>query len=144
MTLPEGLPSWLVIVLFLLFGSPALFSQFAAKLPGVFGAAGRWWQGKRQPEIRREAERAASYRVQEAEIARISAQYDRMSDAFAEQSDRLDRVEAKLAQTEDRLTETDRRFFVLVGYARELVLDFHKIAPDHPVREAPEVLREYL
>ena len=144
MTLPEGLPSWLVIVLFLLFGSPALFSQFAAKLPGVFGAAGRWWQGKRQPEIRREAERAASYRVQEAEIARISAQYDRMNDDFTEQSDRLDRVEAKLAQTEDRLTETNRRFFSLVGYARDLVLDFRRIAPEQPVREAPEALREYL
>ena len=143
MTLPEGLPSWLVIVLFLLFGSPALFSQFAAK-PGVFGAAGRWWQGKRQPEIRREAERAASYLVQEAEIARISAQYDRMREDFTDQSDRLDRVEAKLAQTEDRLTETNRRFYALVGYARELVLDFRRIAPDQPVREAPEVLREYL
>ena len=63
---------------------------------------------------------------------------------FAEQSDRLDRVEAKLSQTEDRLTETNRRFFALLGYARELVLDFRRIAPEQPVRQPPEGIREYL
>ncbi|ATN89576.1 membrane protein [Gordonia phage Bonum] len=44
--LPTSDNFWLTLLVFILFGSPALFSKAAAKLPGIFGAAGRWWQGR--------------------------------------------------------------------------------------------------
>lgn len=142
--LPEGLPSWLIVVLFVLFGSPALFSQMAAKIPGVGGALGRWWQRRREPEIRREASIAASYRVQEAEISRLSEQYQRLSDDWAEQNKRLDHVEDRLSSAHERLTDTNRKFFALVQYARDLVMDLRRVDPQHVVREPPEVLKEFL
>ncbi|QGH79295.1 hypothetical protein KNU78_gp52 [Gordonia phage Sukkupi] len=42
--LPNSDNFWLTLLVFILFGSPALFSKAAAKLPGFLGAAGRWWQ----------------------------------------------------------------------------------------------------
>lgn len=137
MVLPEGLPSWLVLVLFLLFGTPALFSQYASKLPSVLGAAGRWWQKRKQPGILKKAEQAASYRLQEAEISRLSKQYYRLSEDWAEQSLRIDRLE-------DKLTETNRRFFVLVRFSQNLISDIRKIDPNHVIREIPELLKDYL
>ena len=37
---------WLTLLLFILFGAPAVFSKSAAKLPWVFGALGKWWQNR--------------------------------------------------------------------------------------------------
>lgn len=42
--LPDTDNFWLTLLVFILFGSPALFSKTAARLPGILGAAGRWWQ----------------------------------------------------------------------------------------------------
>lgn len=142
--MPTGSPTWLVIVLFVLFGTPAVFSKVAARLPGVFGATGRWWQSRREPEIRREADRAASYRVQAAEIARLSEQYERLKEDWSQQNTRIDSVELNLAEAQDRLTATNRRFFALVQYARNLVVDIQRIDPEHVIREAPDALKEYL
>lgn len=44
--LPHSDSWWLALILFLLFGSPALFSKAATRLPSVLGAAARWWQGR--------------------------------------------------------------------------------------------------
>ncbi|AYD82143.1 hypothetical protein KNU13_gp56 [Gordonia phage Turuncu] len=35
---------WLTLLVFVLFGSPALFSKGMAKVPGFLGAGARWWQ----------------------------------------------------------------------------------------------------
>lgn len=142
--IPDGLPSWLIVVLFILFGSPAVFSQMAAKIPGFAGSLGRWWQGRREPEIRREAQIAASSRVQAAEIARLSEQYDRLSKDWAEQNIRLDTVEERLSSAHERLTDTNRRFFALVQYARDLVMDLRRVDPQHVVREPPDALKDFL
>lgn len=37
---------WLTILVFLLFGSPALFSKGMSKVPGFLGAGARWWQSR--------------------------------------------------------------------------------------------------
>lgn len=143
MPLPEDLPPWLTIVLFLLFGSPALFTKAASRLPSVLGAPARWWQG-RQPEVRQEVRASAAYARQQKEIERLGEQYDRLELDWREQSDRLDRLEVKLAETEDRLTQTNRRFFSALGYIRELVVTIGRIDPEHRVPDAPDMLREYL
>ncbi|MCF8609454.1 hypothetical protein L5G28_04670 [Gordonia sp. HY285] len=136
MNAPDGLPSWLVLVLFLLFGSPALCSKSAAKLPSVLGAGARWWQA-RQPDNQVEARRSSSYEKQEAEIARISRQYDRVNEDFEELSERVDGWEKKL-------TETNRRFFAALSYIRYLVATILRLDPGHSVEPPPEILRDFL
>lgn len=37
---------WLTLLVFILFGAPAVFSKTAANLPWVFGALGKWWQNR--------------------------------------------------------------------------------------------------
>lgn len=37
---------WLTLLVFILFGAPAVFSKTAAKLPWFFGALGKWWQNR--------------------------------------------------------------------------------------------------
>ena len=37
---------WLTLLVFILFGAPAVFSKTAAKLPWAFGALGKWWQNR--------------------------------------------------------------------------------------------------
>ncbi|WGH20835.1 hypothetical protein QLT00_gp52 [Gordonia phage Commandaria] len=56
---------WLTLLVFVLFGSPALFSKTASKLPGFLGAAGRWWQR------RAEANSNASRVITAANLERI-------------------------------------------------------------------------
>lgn len=136
MTLPDNLPSWLVVVLFVLFGSPALFSKSAAKLPSVLGAAARWWQN-RQPAMRQDAQRSASFERQEKEIARLGVQYDRISEDYSDLINRVDDLEKKL-------TETNRRFFAALAYIRYLAATILRIDPQHNVQEPPEILKEFL
>lgn len=37
---------WLTLLVFIMFGAPAVFSKTAAKLPWVFGALGKWRQNR--------------------------------------------------------------------------------------------------
>ena len=58
---------WLTLLVFILFGSPALFSKAMAKVPGFLGAGARWWQ--RRIEERQNA--PASRIVTAANLDRI-------------------------------------------------------------------------
>lgn len=53
-----GGSTWLAVVLFLLFGAPALFSKTVAKVPGIIGYGARRWQAKKKTAAEAELENA--------------------------------------------------------------------------------------
>ena len=140
---PLGIPPLLWLLIFLI-GGPSgitlLLSKGAAKIPGVFGAAARWWQS-REPAAR-------SYELQQCEIARLDEQYQRLA-ADAEEyrtqtTARLDTLARTVADLEAQLTDQKRRFWAAIGYIRRLAGELADIAPDHPHPEVPEELSDYL
>lgn len=125
---------WLIV--FLLVGPPALLSKGAARLPSFLGAAARWWHSR---EPREHA--SGSYRVSQSEIARITADYERLNRAYGdlvahnvEQDKRMDNLEAEL-------TEEKRRFWSAIGYIRQLIDSLHRHAPEADIPDPPEMLR---
>lgn len=140
---PLGIPPLLWLLIFLIGGPTTIsliFSRAAARLPGILGAAGRWWQ-KREPAAR-------SYDLQQREIERLDAQYQRLA-ADAEEyrsqtTERLDTLTRTVADLEAQLTDQKRRFWAAIGYIRRLAGELADIAPEHPRPEVPEELREYL
>lgn len=140
---PLGIPPLLWLLIFLIGGPTTLsllFSRMAARIPGILGAAGRWWQ-KREPSAR-------SYELQEREISRIDEQYQRLA-ADAEEyrrvtDERIDTLSKTVADLEVQLTDQKRRFWAAIGYIRRLAAALSDIAPGHPHPEVPEELREYL
>lgn len=137
---PIGIPPllWLLI---LLIGGPSgitlLLSKGAAKVPGFLGAAARWWQS-REPATR-------SYELQQREISRIDAQYERLERDAAEYrrvtDERIDTLSKTVADLEVQLTDQKRRFWAAIGYIRRLAAT---LDDDHPRPEVPQELRDYL
>ncbi|MUL47623.1 hypothetical protein FZI85_25255 [Mycobacterium sp. CBMA293] len=127
LTPPEGVPPLLWLVVFLLVGPPALMSKVGAKLPWVFGAAGRWWQGRTSS--------TASYRISQEELARVVADYERIREDY-------DEMVAWKATMETELTTANRRFWAAVAYIRRLVDFGNRHAPDADMPPLPELLRD--
>lgn len=140
---PLGIPPLLWLLIFFIGGPTSIsliLSRAAARLPGILGAAGRWWQ-KREPAAR-------SYDLQQREIERLDAQYQRLA-ADAEEyrsqtTERLDTLTRTVADLEAQLTDQKRRFWAAIDYIRRLAGELADIAPEHPRPEVPEELRDYL
>lgn len=144
MNLPDVDIPWLVwVFLFVLFGPYALASKLGARLPGILGAVGRWWQG-RDPEVAAERRDSESYRIQGEEIARLTVQYERLRADWAQQNARLDEFGSQLDRANRQITEVNQRFYTAIGYVRDLVIDFRRKDPEHQPPQPPELLREYL
>lgn len=124
---PAGIPPLVWLGIFLLVGPPALLSKTAARAPGIFGAAARWWHN-REPV-------AASYRVSQSEIKRLESLYDGLHQDFEELAARFDRVEAEL-------TAEKRLRWDAIGYIRVLIDSHRRHAPDAPVPTPPERLSD--
>lgn len=126
-TPPPGIPPLVWLVVFLLIGPPALMSKAGAKLPGILGAAGRWWQN-RTPT-------ATSYRVSQEELKRVVDNYARLRADY-------DEILAWKTTMETQLTTANRRFWAAVAYIRRLIDALGRHAPDAEMPPPPEMLRD--
>ena len=118
--------------------SPALLPH-GCPHPGIRRSGGRWWQS-REPAAR-------SYELQQREISRIDAQYQRLA-ADAEEyrrvtDERLDTLSKTVADLEGAVDRSERRFWAAIGYptvGRRAV--GHRTRP--PPSRSAEELRDYL
>lgn len=144
MEMPSGGPEWWQWVVWLLFGTPLLFTKTAAKLPWIFG-----WIGRKMEE---RADRAAAKRIAAREqaadgtpspaVQQLQAEIATLQDGYA----RLDRSHGELEESVDRLRGelllSNRRLFAVVGWAQRLRLIIVGLDPDHEVPEPPDLIRD--
>lgn len=140
---PAGIPPLLWLLIFLLGGQAAfaaLVSSVGARLPGVFGALGRWWRSRER--------HSAADAVSRAEIDRVVQDYQRLAQAREEDHEhwRADIAElrAEIAELKRYLTESNQRFWDAVGYIRRLIAALRNHVPDDELPDPPERLDEYL
>ena len=140
---PHGIPPLLWLVLFLLVGPPALMSKAGAKLPGFFGWVGRKWQARKEltPEERRAS---ASYRVSQAEIARMAADYARISEDYQEMVASNELRDRKIAHLEGEFSAEKRIRWAAIGYIRQLIDSHRKHAPESAIPDPPPLLADIL
>lgn len=131
------------LLLFVIVGPPALMSKAGAKLPGFLGWAGRKWQARAElsPEERRSS---TSYRVAEAEIARLAADYERLSQDYAEMAAENEEWDRRFARLEGEFTKEKRIRWAAIGYIRQLIDALRKYAPDADVPPPPQALADIL
>lgn len=129
---PLGIHPVIWLIVFLLVGPPALLSKTAAKVPGIAGAAGRWWQG-REPA-------AASYRVSQAEIERLQQDYNRLRSDYEKLVTHNVEQDARMDALDKDLTEEKTRFWVAIGYIRRLIDSHQRHAPDAEILAPPKEL----
>ena len=139
---PLGIPPLLWLLIFLIGGPTTLsllFSRMAARIPGFAGAAARWWQSASPP--------ARSYELQQREISRIDAQYQRLAADAEEYRPRRPRAWTPVQDGRRPRSAVDRSETPLLGghrlhptVGRRAV--GHRTRPPHP--EVPEELRDYL
>jgi hypothetical protein len=124
---PAGIP-WLVwLIVVLLVGPPSLGSKAAAKIPGLLGVTGRWWQKRKAAE------------VSMGELARIRLELRALRRDWDEQVPALQkRVDALEAQ----LTRTTRRLWAALDHIRTLTELLRRHAPGIPIPDPPEELHE--
>lgn len=145
MEMPSGGPYWLNMGMWLLFGTPLLFTKYAAKLPWVFGYFGR--------KIEERAERTAQKRIEEktnsgavptVAVAQLLAEIETLRDS----QERLERSHGELEDSVERLRGelllSNRRLFAVVTWAQRLRVIIARLDPDHPVPEPPDLIRDIL
>ncbi|QRY62771.1 hypothetical protein JVX90_00390 [Gordonia sp. PDNC005] len=145
----ESAPWWVVAIFLVLgFGVPAAGTEKAATLPGILGAGGRWWQGRKArrraeavEEAQAAAELSASERVADKEIKRLEAAYGRLAKDCEE---RATQTEARVDELERRITTSERRFYILLGYHRRVADSHLQHAPGVPLPDVPPELVEFL
>ncbi len=140
---PHGIPPLLWLALFLLVGPPALMSKAGAKLPGLLGWIGRKWQARKEltPEERKVS---ASYRVSQAEIARMAADYARISEDYEEMVEANEKRDEKIAELEGEFTAEKRIRWAAIGYIRQLIDSHRKHAPESAIPDPPPLLADIL
>ena len=140
---PHGIPPLLWLAIFLLVGPPALMSKAGAKLPGFLGWVGRKWQARKEltPEERRAS---ASYRVSQAEIARMAADYARISEDYQEMVASNELRDRKIAHLEGEFSAEKRIRWAAIGYIRQLIDSHRKHAPESAIPDPPPLLADIL
>ena len=142
--MPSGGPDWWQWVVWLLFGTPLLFTKTAAKLPWIFGWIGR----KREERADRAAAKRIAAREQAADgtpspaVQQLQVEIATLRDGYT----RLERSHGELEESVDRLREelllANRRLFAVVGWAQRLRLIIVSLDPDHNVPEPPDLIRD--
>lgn len=137
------------VLLFLLFGPPALMSKTAAKAPGFLGAVGRWNQRRR--ERVRALPAPLSFAQQQEEIQRLADQYRELHTANAElrQDNKelraeYDALDKRLDALEADLTQEKRLRWSAIGYIREMWDWARKHLPGTELPEPPQLLQGIL
>lgn len=131
----EGLPDdtgLLTLLLLLLFGPPMLASKIGARLPGVLGFVGRWWQNREDSNPDR-----PSYRVLVQEVERLSASNARLDARQVE-------LETRVTGFEEKLTKSNRRLWAAIERIRLLTGVIKRLDPEHELPEVPELLTDLL
>lgn len=147
---PAGIHPLVWLAIFLLLGPPALLSKTAAKLPWIFGWAGRRWRDreKRQkpeaPAAEAERQSSASHEISQAEIKRMARDYARLNARYNKViRENLER-DRRLDKFEDDMTEEKRVRWAAIGYIRVLIDALRKHAPDADVPDPPPELADIL
>ncbi|WP_367582274.1 hypothetical protein [Tsukamurella tyrosinosolvens] len=124
---PAGVP-WLVwLVILLIFGPPALGSKIAARIPGVLGATGRWWQARKIAHVSHDE--LGRIRV---ELTELHADYDRVVPDLRERVNKL----------EEALDTAQRRLWAFRDHVRDLKDTLRRYAPHAPVPAPPEEISD--
>ncbi|MGB3301768.1 MAG: hypothetical protein WBA98_03680 [Gordonia sp. (in: high G+C Gram-positive bacteria)] len=134
--MPAGTPWWVAVILIIAFGRPALGSAFMARVPGWLGEYARR-RRESTPEARADQTLSAAWERQDREIKRLAKAYDSLDDDYRALSDRVDDLDRKLA-------EATKRFFVALGYVRQLMTVIRRLDPQHEIPAPPESLEVYL
>lgn len=154
---PLGIPPLIWLLIFLIGGPSTIalgLTKTAAKLPGIFGAMGRWWQG-RDPQ-------SMAARVDDAEIERLYRRYKQLADDAEHDRQMAERdrdeyrkgiqelkrlhdqeilqMNAKIDSIKDSLTKSNKRMWAAIGYIRILVDAIRRIDPDHQIPNPPDEL----
>lgn len=144
---PVGVHPLVWLAIFLLLGPPALLSKTAAKLPWIFGWAGRHWRdrAKRQkaaadPVAEAERQSSASHEISQAEIKRMARDYARLNARYNKVIRENIERDRRLDKFEDEMTEEKRIRWAAIGYIRVLLDSHRKHAPESEIPEPPDLL----
>ena len=150
MEMPSGGPYWLNFGMWLLFGTPLLFTKTAAKLPWVFGALGRWNErraersAQKRIEERQAAEVRAGFIVPSAVVAKFETEIKTLQDGYA----RLEKSHGDLEDSVKRLREelliANRQLFAVITWAQRLRVIIARLDPEHPVPAPPDLVRDMI
>lgn len=141
MEMPNGGPDWWQWIMWLLFGTPLLFTKTAAKLPWIFGYFGKKMEeradrtAKKRIAAREGTATPASVAQLRAEVATLQDSYDRLVRSHGELEDSVDRLRGELLLA-------NRRLFAVVGWAQRLRLIIARLDPDHEVPDPPDLIRD--
>lgn len=105
-----GAPVWLTIVVIVI---PMLltFSKAAGRLPGVLGAASRWWQTRQLREVERSEDLDKAI---EAAVKR------RVEEELAPIRDRMQRMEDRLKAAEEEVELRDEYILIQARHNRNI------------------------
>lgn len=125
-----GKVPWLAwVLIFTVFGPPAVGSKVAARIPGVLGMAGRWWQKRKAAE------------VSMGELQRIRMELKALRRDWDEQVPTMQR---RLDELEQQLTTAMRQLWAAVDHIRTLTGILRRHAPGVPLPDPPEELKDVL
>lgn len=114
---------WLIVVL--LFGPPALGSKAAARIPGVLGVAGRWWQKRKREQVDLD------------ELGRLRRQVEALRKDWDEQVPTMQR---RIDALEDQLTTATRKLWAALDHIRVLTGLLRRHAPGVSIPDPPDEL----
>lgn len=140
---PAGIP-WLVWLMFVMFfGPPALASKAAARIPGVLGATGRWWQARKVAAVSHDR----LQRVQ-ADLEALRADYEQLRKDHARDKAELRADNRELGERVDTLeaslTAEKRLRWAAIEYIRRLIDHARQHAPEVPIPDAPVPLQDII
>lgn len=115
--LPETNNFWLTLLVFILFGSPALFSKSMAKAPGLLGAGARWFQ--------RRLERNSS-----ASRVVTAANLDRIIDQRV--SEKVGHIEREVSELREDVDDYSEYLTYDAGWHRETNIYAAQMGYDFP------------
>lgn len=121
------IPPLVWLFAFIFFGTPAVASKMAAKIPGVLGATARWWQARKIAQVSQDELGRIS-----TELHELRADYDRVVPDLRERVNKL----------EEALDHAQRRLWAFRDYVRDLKDMLRRHAPDAPMPKPPEEISD--
>lgn len=138
MPIPHTDNWWLAVILFVLFGSPALFSKAAARLPSVLGAAARWWQGRLDRTASSTVEALSARQMEDLVDKAVDERTEDLVTELADKSSWIAHISRWWRQAEITLAEANIELTPPTSYTqweadRKRIREYHG-QPDHPIQ----------